>query len=234
MDEIQLFIFGMLFMTMAIMLKQLCESKKHILIKPAGTRGIQSVGELATWLNHKVVGPIVDKIPEWKHNTNLTHNPILASGETFHKKSGELTIFIGAFPDKIRPHILGGVRYFLDNRNIKHKDWKFIDKDYQDDKKVVTLFVTIADEAPSITLISAYLQEITLLLELEDECYSEYDNSLNIPTGHLYNKIKSYFELAGAGLAPPPKNEYMRLCIYELRNMCKWAIQHGVDHIESC
>lgn len=218
---------------MAIMLKNLCESNYNVIVKPEGTTSIESMGELASWLNRRIIDPIKSKMNPDEPVTGK-HYPILSDGSSFHDPHGNIKVFVGMFPDKWRPRILGGVAHFLDKIGAHHSNWELVGKEYQDDKRFVNIQVDLTKpDVPKIIMSNGALQMIMDLLEIGSHFSHKGQFSLNAPAKWLHDKIQNYFDLLEKGLTPAPQNVKIRAYLNEMMAMCKWAIAHGVKQIEA-
>lgn len=218
---------------MAIQLKNLCESNYMVHVKPEGTTSIESMGELASWLNRKIIDPLKKKMNPDEPITGQ-HYPIMSDGSSFHDPYGNIKVFVGMFPDKWRPRILGGVSHFLDQIGAKHSNWELVGKDYQDDKRFVNIQVDLTKpQAPKIVMSNGALQMIMDLLEIGTSYQYGGHFTMKIPAQELHDRIEEYFSNAEGGISPLPQNTKIRAYLNEMKSLCKWAINHGIKTIEA-
>jgi len=221
---------------MSILLKNLIgEASGTITIGVAGhsvSFDMVTMNDLAKAITKKVVDPIRNKltVPE---QVNFTHDPVLTDASAYHETSGNLNIFIGMFPDKWRPKVLGGVAYVIKQMRIKTEKWETIGQGYADDKKFVRIPVTHLgvneDPAPTIQMFKDTLLKIKELLELGKEYDTNEDrSSLVINTYDLEERLNTYEDLVTQDLAPhiPLTNKKIRQYLQDLRKLVEWAKKH--------
>lgn len=185
---------------------------------------ITSIGNLCWWLSEKVQLPIMKQMtPEEK--STIKSEIIVADGLDYDKQSGIISVYIGNFPEKWVPNLIGGIRYFLKNKNITTGTWK---TDTSKMYNVDTIRIPIEDishvtknPAPSVSMSYGTANAVFNLLDCPE--YKEY--GINISVNTLLRKIHQFYDndqYAG---------EHNLHYINQLNNMCDWAQNNGFDTI---
>lgn len=192
---------------------------------------IVNIGSLSWWLASNVQIPIMKKMTDDEKKT-IQMDIITPDGNSYDQMSGKLNVYIGAFPEKWRPMLLGGIQHFMDKHGVIYGKWTQGTSALHGKAKVVIPIESVnptRDPALSIHLAYGTVKELKELLGLESSDHGD-ENTFLVDASELIERIREYKANSEQAISPTVPAKFT-LILETLLKMATWALKHGYTEI---